>query len=71
VAALHAEEGSMTTIGKITGEGIRRLRERLGAYYKGVPTLLEITEDYIYNYAVDNGDLNPLYIDPGYAGGSR
>ena len=61
----------MVTIGRITDEGVENLGSRLGSYYKGGPTLVEITEDAIYNYAVDNGDANPLYVDPGYASRSR
>ena len=61
----------MVTIGRITDEGVENLGSRLGSYYKGGPTLVEITEDSIYNYAVDNGDANPLYVDPDYAARSR
>ena len=61
----------MVSIGRITDEGVENLGARLGSYYKGGPTLVEITEDAIYNYAVDNGDENPLYIDPDYAARSR
>ena len=61
----------MVTIGRITDEGVENLGSRLGSYYKGGPTLVEITEDSIYNYAVDNGDANPLYVDPDHAARSR
>ena len=61
----------MVSIGRITDEGVENLGARVGSYYKGGPTLVEITEDAIYNYAVDNGDANPLYIDPDYAARSR
>ena len=61
----------MAEIGKITDAEVERLRQRLGAYYKGGPTLMEVSEDAIYNYSVDNGEVNPLYLDPEYAQGTR
>ena len=61
----------MVTIGQITDEALPKLQERMGAYYKGGPILLEVTEDAIYNYSVDNGDFNPLYLDSDYATKTR
>jgi acyl dehydratase len=59
------------TSSPITEEGIARLRDRLGAYYGAGPHFIDVTADDIRRYAQSNGDRNPLYLDRGYAEGSR
>ena len=55
------------TFGKITQDGIERLRNRLGVYYHGIRHVGEISADAIRTYAVGMGERNPLYLDEGYA----
>jgi len=59
------------TIGEITDEGLARLRERIGAYYRCGPYRLDVTVDDMRNHAINNGDWNPLYVDPGYGPSTR
>ena len=58
-----------TTYGRITEEGIARLRERIGQPQerRTPPFLRHLNEDAIRNWARAIGDMNPLYSDPGYA----
>jgi acyl dehydratase len=58
-----------TTYGRITEEGIERLRARIGTREeRNTPPFLRVlNEDAIRNWARGIGDVNPLYSDPGYA----
>ena len=59
-------------MGKITDEGIAKLRERVGKGFAGRrPWRTEVTRDAIYHLAYAIGDLNPLYLDEDYAKKSR
>ncbi|MGH7819484.1 MAG: FAS1-like dehydratase domain-containing protein, partial [Candidatus Binatia bacterium] len=61
-AALHYEHG------KITDEGIARIRERIGKGFPGRRQWrTEVTADAIYHLAYAIGDLSPLYLDEAYA----
>ncbi len=54
--------------GKITDEGVARLRERIGKGFPGRrPWRTEATRDAIYHLALAIGDLSPLYLDDEYA----
>jgi len=58
--------------GKITDEGIARLRERIGQGFTGrQPWRTEVNRDTIWHLAHAIGDLSPLYVDPEYAAGTR
>ncbi len=64
----------MTTeraIGKITDSGVQDLKNRIGSYYRGGSTILQVSGDVIRKYALSNGDRNPLYLDEEYAKKSR
>jgi len=58
--------------GKITDEGIARLRARIGKGFPGRrPWRTEATRDAIYHLALAIGDLSPLYLDEEYARRTR
>ena len=58
--------------GRITDEGIARLRERIGKGFTGRrPWRTEVTRDAAYHMALAIGDLSPLYHDEAYAAGTR
>lgn len=61
--------------GKITDEGIARLRKRIGVERKGSNMhrrgLLRLTSETIRRFALGSGDDNPVYIDNDYAAKSR
>jgi|GEM_PF-2462772 len=58
--------------GRITDEGIAKLRERVGKGFEGRrPWRTEVTRDAIYHLALAIGDLNPLYLDEEYAKKTR
>ena len=58
--------------GRITDEGIARLRERIGKGFTGRrPWRTEVTRDAAYHTALAIGDLSPLYHDEAYAAGTR
>jgi len=58
--------------GKITDDGIAKLRERVGKGFTGRrPWRTEVTRDAIYHLAYAIGDLNPLYLDDDYAKKTR
>lgn len=59
------------TVGQITDEAIANLRARIGAYYRSGPYRLDVTVDDIRNHATNNGDWNPLYVDPAYGPTTR
>jgi acyl dehydratase len=60
------------THGKITDEGLERIRARIGKGFEGRrPWRTEITRDAIYHLALAIGDLNPMYLDEEYAKKSR
>ncbi len=62
----------MSETGKITDEGIAKLRERIGKGFSGRrPWRTEATRDAIYHLALAIGDLSPLYLDEEYAGKTR
>ena len=60
------------TAGKITDEGIERMRARIGVE---IPQLVPFNEyatiDSIRHYAQGYGDDNPLFVDPRSAAGTR
>ena len=55
-----------STYGRITEEGIQRLRDRTGVYYHGVRHVGEITADAIRTYAQGMGERNPIFFDEEY-----
>ena len=58
--------------GKITDEGIAKLRTRVGKGFEGRrPWRTEVTRDAIYHLALAIGDLSPLYLDEEYAKRTR
>src|ERR1051325_2665090 len=58
--------------GKITDEGLAKIRARIGKGFEGRrPWRTEITRDAIYHLALAIGDLSPLYLDEDYAKGTR
>jgi acyl dehydratase len=58
--------------GKITDEGIEKLRARIGQGFPGRrPWRTEATRDAIYHLALAIGDLSPLYLDEDYAKRTR
>ncbi|GIW41945.1 MAG: acyl dehydratase [Candidatus Binatia bacterium] len=58
--------------GRITDEGIAKLRERIGKGFPGRrPWRTEATRDAIYHLAYAIGDLSPLYLDEEYAKKTR
>lgn len=53
--------------GKITDEGIAKVRERIGKGFSGrQPWRTEVNRDTIWHLAHAIGDLSPLYTDPEY-----
>jgi acyl dehydratase len=61
-----------TQVGKITEEGVEKLRARIGQGFPGRrPWRTEATRDAIYHLAYAIGDLNPLYLDDEYAAKAR
>jgi acyl dehydratase len=58
--------------GKITDEGLAKIRERIGQGFPGRrPWRTEVTRDAIYHLALAIGDLSPLYLDEEYAKKTR
>src|SRR6202158_6290139 len=58
--------------GKITDEGIVKLRERVGKGFVGRRRWrTEASRDAIYHLALAIGDLSPLYLDEDYAKKTR
>ena len=58
--------------GRITDEGIEKLRTRIGQGFPGRrPWRTEVTRDAIYHLALAIGDLSPLYLDEDYARKTR
>ncbi len=58
--------------GKITDEGIAKLRARIGKGFEGRrPWRTEASRDAIYHLAYAIGDLSPMYLDEAYAKKSR
>lgn len=58
--------------GKITDEGIAKVRERIGKGFEGRrPWRTEVTRDAIYHLALAIGDMSPLYLDEDYAKKTR
>ena len=58
--------------GRITDEGIARIRERIGQGFEGRRQWnTEISRDAIYHLAIAIGDLSPLYTDEEYAKRTR
>ncbi|MBI4200914.1 MAG: MaoC family dehydratase N-terminal domain-containing protein [Chloroflexi bacterium] len=60
-----------TSAGKITEQGVARLKERIGAYYRGGQSTRVLGRDLIRMYALDMGERNPLYLDEEYARATR
>jgi acyl dehydratase len=62
----------MSEQGRITDEGIAKIRARIGQGFPGRrPWRTEATRDAIYHLALAIGDLSPLYLDEEYAKGTR
>jgi acyl dehydratase len=62
----------MSEAGRITDEGIARIRARIGQGFPGRrPWRTEATRDAIYHMALGIGDLSPLYLDEEYAKKTR
>ncbi len=63
----------MNQPGKITDEGLARLRSRIGEQISvsEPPYLTEVTRDAIRHWAWATGDRNPLYLDENHARASR
>src|SRR5262245_28757302 len=58
--------------GKITDEGIAKLRARIGEGFSGRRQWrTEVTRDAIYHLALAIGDLSPLYLDEEYTKKTR
>jgi acyl dehydratase len=60
---------SSKTVGRITDEGIARLREYVGKQHNegSRPWRTEVTRDAAYHLAFVVGDMNPLFVDEEYA----
>jgi acyl dehydratase len=56
---------------KITEEGLRELRSRIGSYYEFKYGNKEVTRDSIREFATGMGDANPLWLEEEYAKESR
>src|SRR5439155_1052502 len=68
----HGGPMADTEHGRITDEGIAKLRARIGQGFPGRrPWRTEVTRDAIYHLALAIGDLNPLYLDDEYAAKTR
>ncbi len=62
----------MSEHGRITDEGIAKIRARIGQGFPGRrPWRTEATRDAIYHLALAIGDLSPLYLDEEYAKKTR
>jgi acyl dehydratase len=58
--------------GKITDEGLDKIRARIGKGFEGRrPWRTEVTRDAIYHLALAIGDLSPMYLDEEYAKRTR
>jgi acyl dehydratase len=58
--------------GKITEDAVARLRNRMGKTFPiEYPYLRYVNQDSITHVARSIGDMNPLYVDPAYAAGTR
>src|SRR5215831_8920248 len=58
--------------GRITDEGIARMRERIGVVVpQAAPFNFEATRDAFRHFANGYGDDNPLHCNPDYAAGTR
>ena len=55
-----------TSYGRITQEGIDKIKARLGVYYHGTRHVGKVTADAIRTYAQGMGERNPLYFDEEY-----
>jgi len=63
---------TLDTGAKITDEGIKELKSRIGSYFKlsfGGST--EVTADSIRHFSAGTGDFNPLWLDEKYASKTR
>lgn len=56
---------------KITEQGLRDLRSRIGSYYEFKYGNKEVTVDSIHDFAKGMGDPNPLWNDEAYAKNTR
>ena len=71
--AKEATEKPNSTYGILTGEGIARLRQRVGVQYNK-PTLphnYEVSIDGLRHFANGYGDGNPLWCEPEYGKSTR
>lgn len=67
-----ADEEGNPEYGKITELAVRGLRNRMGKKFPiEYPYLRHVNQDSIAHVARAVGDMNPLYIDPEYAGKTR
>src|SRR2546428_10657157 len=64
----HGGPMADTEHGRITDEGIAKLRARIGQGFPGRrPWRTAVTRDAIYHLALAIGGLSPLYLDEDYA----
>ena len=63
----------MSEAGRITEDGVARLRARIGVPepHPMPPHYREPNTDAFRNVAIAYGDDNPLWCDPGYGAGTR
>jgi acyl dehydratase len=68
-----ATTDAKSTYGKLTEEGLARLRQRVGVQYNKptVPHNMEVTFDGTRHFANGYGDNNPLWCDRDYGKGTR
>lgn len=59
------------TYGKITTEGVGRIRSRIGTYYGGGQNVRLLTKDILSHCALDDGVRNPLFFDEEYGRKTR
>jgi len=72
MAAEQAAAKRIDTEGRITDEGVAKIRARIGKGFEGRRQWrTEATRDAIYHLALAIGDLSPLYLDEGYAQKTR
>src|ERR1051325_5805433 len=72
MAAEQAAAKRIDTEGRITDEGVAKIRARIGKGFEGRRQWrTEATRDAIYHLALAIGDLSPLYLDAEYARKTR
>src|SRR5229473_2369056 len=72
MATEQAAAKRVDTEGRITDEGVAKIRARIGKGFEGRRQWrTEATRDAIYHLALAIGDLSPLYLDEDYAKKTR